>query len=94
MGVVERAGRSGNLFLVAVEWRFGGDAGQDFIHTLPVYAACPFRNAGVRRGGGDLRGERGGNDLIHADLLLVSEFVGLSHERIRYVHMQVHLTLP
>lgn len=88
------AARGANLLFVAVEWWFGGDAGQNFINALPVHAARPFRDAGVRGSGGDLRGERSGDNLIHADLLLISQFIGLSHERIRYIHLQSHLTLP
>ena len=91
---MERTRRSRNLLFVAVERWFGGNAGEDFIHALPVYSAGPFRDAGMRGRGSDLRGKRGGYNLIQADPLLVSMFIGLSHERIRDVHLQVHLTLP
>ena len=58
--------------------RGGGDTGEDFIHARPVHAGGTLGDGGAVRGVVELRGEGGGDEAVHGDVLAGGKVPGLA----------------
>ncbi len=75
-----RGSRNAGLFRVTLHRRGGGDAGEDFIHAQPVCAGGTRGDGGAGRGVIELRGEGGGDEAVHGDVLAGGEVAGLARD--------------